>query len=453
MDEVENVQDFVQKLESIDLPNQLVSALGDSLLQHFLLLRPSAAADMRIDSWLSAYFEDELLAFQEERAGRNSLTDVLQKCLSYIKFTKFLLPAVDKFLQKYLYQWDGKSDRPVILEILAYVSISSFDDLFSTYFSPLERALLDNTTGSQVHLLEYYTGVLRQWTISSFLTYAPEASPEDPASPILQVETEAFARLADRSDALCLSILESKQSTAPPPSLLAFYEQIIFALEESPLAVLSAIRITAPSAYLIYQLAFTNCLSTISRLCMILAGYKRALEKAMQVTGTFEEGSHSAQQVHKFNGYLLDICNCLWRSRAFNIEDANATGCMVPTAILPLLKQYAEAHKLALPTMFSLSHSTTLCALAAECFRDLEDAASAKGALKTRHQGVVTQTSLLRLAQNGGLRISWADYRFEVLKWLELKGVNGVGELMYNTMKHLMVTREKWLAERNKGRG
>lgn len=36
----------------------------------------------------------------------------------------------------------------------------------------------------------------------------------------------------------------------------------------------------------------------------------------------------------------------------------------------------------------------------------------------------------------------WPDYKLGVLHYMENKGVNGVGELMYNTMKHLMTARE-----------
>lgn len=59
-------------------------------------------------------------------------------------------------------------------------------------------------------------------------------------------------------------------------------------------------------------------------------------------------------------------------------------------------------------------------------------------AVSVRHAGPVTQRSLGLLGGNGGVRISWAEYRLEVLKWLGDRGVGGVGELMFCTMKHLM---------------
>lgn len=41
LEEVENVDDFVSKLDKLELPNQLVAVLEDPLLQKLLLLKPS----------------------------------------------------------------------------------------------------------------------------------------------------------------------------------------------------------------------------------------------------------------------------------------------------------------------------------------------------------------------------------------------------------------------------
>lgn len=62
--------------------------------------------------------------------------------------------------------------------------------------------------------------------------------------------------------------------------------------------------------------------------------------------------------------------------------------------------------------------------------------------IQIRHAGPVTQRSLGQLGKDGGLKLAWANYRPGVLRYLEGKGVMGVGELMYNTLKHLMTARE-----------
>jgi centromere protein I len=150
--------------------------------------------------------------------------------------------------------------------------------------------------------------------------------------------------------------------------------------------------------------------------------------------------------VNHFNGFLMDICNCLWRSRAFNTSDVNALGCLLPSPLLPQLIAYVSGLETGvnLPALFSLSYSSVLCQLSINYVRELEDNEEETGSegLTRRHAGPVTQRSLVQLAKDGGLSLLWPTYRLGVLQYLESKGVTGVGELMYNTMKHLMAARE-----------
>jgi centromere protein I len=79
--------------------------------------------------------------------------------------------------------------------------------------------------------------------------------------------------------------------------------------------------------------------------------------------------------------------------------------------------------------------------LAIEYVRELED--DAEYEIEKRHAGPVTQKSLAQLEKDGGLRLGFPDYKLGVLRYAEKKGIVGVGELMYNTMKHLMSSKPK----------
>jgi centromere protein I len=160
---------------------------------------------------------------------------------------------------------------------------------------------------------------------------------------------------------------------------------------------------------------------------------------------TLDQLSYPKEYVNHFNGFLMDICNCIWRSRAFNTSDINALGCLLPTSIVNSLTKYVSNldPSISLTTLFSLSMSPLFALLAISYVRELEDK---KEDIEIRHAGPVTQASLKQLEKDGGLRLSWADYRLGVLRYLENKGVTGVGELMYNTMKHLMTARENMVS-------
>jgi len=82
------VTDFIQKLEKIELPNQLVAVIGDPLLQNLLQLKSNNTIKRRIDNWLTAFFEDQL-----ESGGftGNALLDMLAAIKEYAIFTKVIL--------------------------------------------------------------------------------------------------------------------------------------------------------------------------------------------------------------------------------------------------------------------------------------------------------------------------------------------------------------------------
>jgi centromere protein I len=63
---IDNVDDFVEKLDRIEAPGQMISFLADPLLQKYVELKPSPITSTRIDLWLSACLED---LYEAERLG------------------------------------------------------------------------------------------------------------------------------------------------------------------------------------------------------------------------------------------------------------------------------------------------------------------------------------------------------------------------------------------------
>jgi len=308
-----------------------------------------------------------------------------------------------------------------------------------TILSKLEAAILDNTADSSGVLLGYYTCLLRHW-ISLLLSISDPQSQEVPRMIV------AFAALTNHASLLSLSLLASHSpSQATISTVLTYHEALAYAISHA--TTHPQVRILTPSTSTIYLLVFLHPgLSTLSRLCSVLATYKRTFETTMIKPPPGSKHEYPRDYVNHFNGFLMDICNLLWRSRAFNNTDTNALGCLVPPAVLPPLRAYVDALRPPQPfqSLFSLSHNPSLSGLSIAAFRDLEDKMGAEGGggrARTRHTGPVTQRSLEALAMDGGFKVGWADYRLEVLKWLGDRGVDGIGELMFCTMKHLMAAK------------
>ncbi|ESZ92293.1 Mis6 domain-containing protein [Sclerotinia borealis F-4128] len=429
LEEVEEVDEFVQNLEKIELPNQLVAAINDPLLQKLLHLRSSEATLKRIDYWLLAFFEDQL---ENSQSSQTQISDMLKVILRYTRSTKALPSACFSYFKSLLPCWNGTTNRDLILELLSYTLIGSFDELYQTVFCLLEDAVIDGTHESQLTLLEFYKALLNQWTLGLLLQTST-----------LSNNGTDIAALISHVNELTVAILQQSSSVSTCSKILDFYEVNASLISHPTLT--SKVRIATPSAQLVYTLYFSSNLSIIARIFNILALYKRAFEVAMAPrTGSAVSSNQSypKEYVNHFNGFLMDICNCLWRSRAFYTTDVNALGCLLPELTMANLSPYISKLEtsLALNSLFSISFSPALCHVAITYVRELED--QAEDGIVVRHAGPVTQISLKKLENDGGLSISWQDYRLGILRYLEGKGFLGVGELMYNTVKHLMAARQ-----------
>lgn len=240
---------------------------------------------------------------------------------------------------------------------------------------------------------------------------------------------------------LTLSLLSNHAATASVLAVtLSHYEAMSDLLALAPVPV----PVATPPPLTIYLLTFAApSLPTLSGLCAILARQKVAIEMMP---------AEARPHITAFNGFLMDICNLLWRSRAFNATDTNASGCLLPPGLLPALESYTSSSPPASPSSssssssaspgcalsarFSLSHHPVLAGLSIAAFRELED--EHEHEIRTRHAGPVGQKSLGALADEGGVRVDWKEYRLRVLGWMADRGVAGVGALMGCTMKGLM---------------
>lgn len=242
-------------------------------------------------------------------------------------------------------------------------------------------------------------------------------------------------------NSLCLAIVQNSPTVPRYSAVLDFYEQTVQIITHEHLK--NYIPIELPPSHLIYILFFSPSSATVSRMCAILASYKKGFELAMLTkprndgTRRINSSTYSRVSVSLFNGYLMDMCNAIWRDRAFGNKDTNSHGCMIPRALVSTLSSYvASVNKdLALASLFGLSNSPILGFQSMQCMKELEDAEVGRsGFLQTRHEGPVTQSSLSRLESAGGTSVSWQTYRIKVLETLSAKELAGITDLLKNTM-------------------
>lgn len=302
---------------------------------------------------------------------------------------------------------------------------------FSIMASTLRTALLDGSAASQLDLLELYTNLLRHWNVLL-------ASAAD----IPKHASESVARLVSHGNQLGLTVLQTSPTEHTALRVLDFYERAAHLYSNGTL--LRSLQITIPPVSLVYTLQFTTSLAAASRLCAVLAAYKHAFATYMANAAKGLGPQYDKAQVNTFNGFLMDICNCLWRSKAFATRDTHARGCAVDPAPAAALAAYVAglsaasgAGDMALGSLFTMSYSPLLCLQAAAHLRRLEEREDEDVELRARHAGPVTARSLGQLARRGGLELAFQDYRLGVLGHLEESGFGGIPELMYSTMRNL----------------
>ncbi|KAL4793449.1 Mis6-domain-containing protein [Aspergillus venezuelensis] len=450
LEELRNIDHFIERLDKIELPNRVISALTDGLAQKYLFLAQPDIADQRLDDWLKAFLSDHLEYAQDfDDEGTETLGYVLSLAVNYARYTKATPEAFLLFLEDYLPNWNGRNHRQSILELLEYIPIEDYDPLRNAILDPLEAAFLENTASSKAILLDFYSALIRQWGVKLR------------TEPFTIEASQPMSRLISHVELLASSILESPPEDTSDvvdagyrPSILSVLEFYLTLADLFSYAHLNGnIRIAVPLAPAVYSLVFHPVASVISIMNTILSYYKASFEESM-VSETLQSHTpadplYSQQLVGLFNGYIMDICNLVWRNRALNSEDPNAVGCLIPPATITALTQYLrdvnerarkrnreDAFSYTLASVFSLSHHAALCNMSASCFADIERENDVKDD-QPRLRKPVTQKALSALEKDGGIQMTWQDFRVRMLDWMDSTGGNGVSNLMRTTMKAL----------------
>ncbi|KAF7158028.1 hypothetical protein CNMCM5623_002540 [Aspergillus felis] len=455
LEELRNVDHLVERLDRIELPNQIISAMADNIAQKYLSLAQPESARLRLDDWLSSFFDERLEHAQDEELGTSeSLGYILSLIVNYVRYTKDIPASVLSFLGQYLSSWNGRDNKEEVLSLLEYLPIQDFDTLRANFLTPLEAAMLASGPFSMTVILDFYSSLIRQWGVQ--LRTSPSVSAKSTA------ESKPLGRLITHAELLALSILESL-SVQPSNtddmgphkpvalSVLEFY--CVLADLFSYASVNGQIRLTIPLAPTVYTLVFTPILSSISIISSVLASYKMSFETSLtseilQVPNS-TDSLYPTELVGQFNGYVMDVCNLIWRNRGLNGDDPNALGCLLPAATTTALTQYTRELNEAsrdrkreasfffnLSSIFSLSYHVALCNMSAGCFAGIEEENNiAEG--KPRLRKPVTQKALGALEKDGGVKLTWQEYRVRMLDWLDATGSRGIGNLMRSTMKAL----------------
>lgn len=89
LEELRDVDHFVERIDKIELPNQIISTMGDRLAQKYLFLVKSDAASARLDDWLLSFLNDKLEQIRDgDEDDPETLTYILSLAADYVQYAK-----------------------------------------------------------------------------------------------------------------------------------------------------------------------------------------------------------------------------------------------------------------------------------------------------------------------------------------------------------------------------
>jgi centromere protein I len=321
--------------------------------------------------------------------------------------------------------------------------------------------MIDDSEQSYVDILELYTTLLQNWistaiarqrrsTTNGFQNQ-PRFEGDIPLpsliiiTKLMYLASETLDPLIAHSSILVLRMLAINHSITVQTMINQYLQTL--AQMVSLTAQFTSLPLSIPQPIITYLTFFQSpTVYSLSAATSMLSSYKEALERRLASQQPLGPNTKVLRErINEFNGYVMDACNLFWRGRAFNTADKNALGCLLPAEVFDGLERYTGSIRVepryTLASLFSLSFHPALAALSIEVLRNVEDreiaARSEDGedAITERHAGPVTQRSLTLLARDGGVELSWAEYRLQVLNFCARLGAGGLNDLIRRSIK------------------
>ncbi|XP_068182101.1 centromere protein I isoform X2 [Antennarius striatus] len=346
------VHSFTQLLENIhriELPSQMGSLLGSSLVLQYLDCVQDESALLRLNFWLGCALHEEFFFCADGGASQNSeeTLQFLNKLLSSQQFLQEGFSSSEVFLYKFLNVWDGALLRPQILNLLSNIPVIPSSQIGRLLFEPLMQLFFTSSMFFKCGLMECLTNMLLKW-----LTWHSVYALEDDLDISLSSHTSINMTLSGFKDSVMELIhfvgrlasvgiqLESSHSLLLSFTL-DFYETVCdtFLKYGLPLMVM-------PPPGVFYPALFATDPVSVDRLAYIMHRYKVNLTSAKNQEKLAEAFHISRQTFREFNHYIVVMVNCLWNSKMFQ------TGVGVQLAEELLLKSNVPQAQ----TRFSLIH-------------------------------------------------------------------------------------------------
>ncbi|KAL8624506.1 hypothetical protein ACOMHN_053049 [Nucella lapillus] len=290
---IDSFINLLQHADKIEFPSQIVACLKDPLLQHLMAYAADRVVTARFSFWLQHALTEEFLNHTPQSTEENE--NLLRLLVNLTDFLQEGIPVVDNFLAAFLHTWNGADYAPLIFRLLTRCQMYPYSELLKNY-------------------AVYECPRLKAWTASLSLddpTFTAVGGP--PSVGVLFPErlnetVQVSLVLRDLTSFIDRLAVLGLQLEGDHPLLLHIvvtHIQLLSGLTDHP-GVDHAIL---PSPTLLRLILFSSSATSISLTAAAFCKYKERFPHMVV---------RRREMVSSFNDMLVDMCDALWRNKAFN---------------------------------------------------------------------------------------------------------------------------------------
>ncbi|KAK3094473.1 hypothetical protein FSP39_002205 [Pinctada imbricata] len=340
--EIKDLKALLEIPEKVQFPSQAGSVLRNHLLQHVMSYTADPVIVSRFSYWLHDTLCDEMLDNTVAEEDITRIENLLEKLCSFCKFLQEGIPVVDRFLFRYLAQWNGHDFRNQLFQLISCCRMYPFEELYENLLEPLRKIFFAGSVYMKCHILLCLRELLQNYTIIELNRYKRDTLSGDHTSVELRPFTSLFEEedcpirplstiidLIHFIDKLCAVGLQIENG-----HVLFMHLSLQFLEVVSRLPVDHSIPIAClPGTQLFFRPLFCSVALGPDRICKVLSNYKESFSQykllfKARKDETMDKNFYVA--VETCNKLIRCVADSLWTGKAFKNIDEKSCFTFLP---------------------------------------------------------------------------------------------------------------------------
>uniref|UniRef100_A0A8D0GLT2 Centromere protein I n=1 Tax=Sphenodon punctatus TaxID=8508 RepID=A0A8D0GLT2_SPHPU len=318
---VEQLHTFSQLLQNIhclEFPSQMGSVLRNSLLLHYINCMKEESIYLRLYYWMGQSLQEECIWYRTDNEQyEEEFKDFLNTLYKTECFLQEGFLSCEEFLYKSLPLWDGSCCRSQVLQLLSWISLSSFSEMKPLLCEPLAQLFFTSSLYFKCSVVESLKALLQNW-LNWHVTQADMVSDLE----VSFANTTLSGLVSSVTDLIyfvgwisTVGLRLESNSALLLYFILDFYETVcdLYVKYNLPLVVM-------PPAGVFYPALLSIDSVNLNQLCYIMYRYRTNLVAAKEnelIKKAVQQFNFSSQTYQEYNRYIMVMVGCLWTSSAF----------------------------------------------------------------------------------------------------------------------------------------